>query len=123
MDSRIMTVFPMLDKKSGEVILIYRNKRKGEKTGWLDAEVYKFHDDTFKVASHYGAYNINEEYLATLELPTEKDEMLAEAAVSFYQAHLKKCDGTKVVRSHSKTFIEYHEARAKFPLDKTLSEG
>lgn len=120
-----MTVFPMMDRTSGEVILIYRNKRKGEKTGWLDAEVYKFHLDT-NIATHYGAFDLNEEYLAMLEVPTSEHEItLAMSAVAFYERHLKSLPGGSedVQYGESRTFAEYLAARRKFPLDKTPSEG
>ena len=117
-----MTVFPMIDRTSGEVILIYRNKRKGEKTGWLDAEVYKFHDEGLRVATHFGAYDLNKEYLATLKLPGKDDEIAADAAVRFYDQHCKRTDGDSVQRASSR-LPEYLAARRKFPLDKTPSEG
>ena len=117
-----MTVFPMIDRTSGEVILIYRNKRKGEKTGWLDAEVYKFHDEGLRVATHFGAYDLNKEYLATLKLPGKDDEIAADAAVRFYDQHYKRTDGDRVQRASSR-LPEYLVARRKFPLDKTPSEG
>ena len=117
-------VFPMMDRKSGEVILIYRNKRKGEATGWLDAEVYKFHLDT-STATHYGAFDLNEEYLATLEVPTGESEVtLAMTAVEFYRRHLKSLPGNDDIQyGESKTFAEYRAARRKFPLDKTTNAG
>lgn len=117
-----MTVFPMMDRTSGEVILIYRNKRKGEKTGWLDAEVYKFHDG-LDVATHYGAGDLNEEYLATLEIPSDKDEEAVKAALKFYGRHLARLPGNVSAIRARKPLGEYRVARRKFSLDKTGAKG
>lgn len=114
----------MIDRTSGEVILIYRNKRKGEKTGWLDAEVYKFHDKELRVATHFGAYDLNEEYLATLELPSKDDAAQAAAAVCLYRQHLSNLPGGATdIRVCEGVLPEYRAAKRKFPLDKTPSEG
>lgn len=117
-----MHVFPMMDKTSGEILLIYRNGIKGERRTWLDAVVYKFHDEKNTVATHYGAFELNEEYLATLKLPGKNDEIAVDAAVRFYARHCKETDGDRVQRASSR-LPEYLVARRKFPLDKTPSEG
>lgn len=117
-----MHVFPMIDKTSSEILLIYRNGEKGRRSTWLDAEVYKFHDEKNTVATHYGAFELNEEYLATLKLPGKNDEIAVDAAVRFYAKHCKATDGDKVIRASSR-LPEYLAARRKFSLDKTPTAG
>ena len=116
-----MYVFPMIDRASGEIILINRNRRRGMKTGWLDAEVYKLH--ACRVATHYGAGDLNEEYLATLEIPSDKDEGMVLAALRFYGEHLAGLPGHLTVVRAVKPLDEYRAARRKFSLDKNITKG
>lgn len=107
-----MFVFPMIDRESGEIILIYRNARKDGSKCWLDAEVYAFHGDAQSFATHFGVGELNREYLTKLSVPETRDEPRVQSAIEFYQMHIDRLPEprTKIVRS--KTVLpEYLEAK------------
>lgn len=47
----------MVNRLSGEIVLLYREGTE------YSAEVYKFHDGCFKVATHFNAAGVNPEFI------------------------------------------------------------